>query len=77
MTKIFDAVAFMRRRREEIDREDAGLTWEEKSDKTWDTLRGDPLWERVKGQAVPTGTPLSSKAAGPKNEQGGERKRVG
>jgi len=29
--KSFDAVAWMRQRRAEIDREDQGLTWEEKS----------------------------------------------
>ena len=43
MRKGFDAVAFMRRRREEIDREDEGLTWEERVRKTRELLRNDPL----------------------------------
>jgi hypothetical protein len=59
MTKRFDAVAFMRQRREEIDREDAALTWAEKSLKTLQQLQGNPLWERLKTRTVPTGQPLS------------------
>ena len=62
MDKIFDAVAFMRKRREEIDQEDAGLSWEEKSRKTVESLRGNPLWERLKDRRVPTGTPLGKAA---------------
>ncbi|MBM3333859.1 hypothetical protein FJY63_04285 [Candidatus Sumerlaeota bacterium] len=61
MNKRFDAVGFMRKRRAEIDREDADLTWEKKSKKTQDTLKGDPIWERLKERVVPTGTPLSRK----------------
>ena len=63
MKKAFDAVAFMRKRREEIDQEDIELTWEEKSRRTLDRLKGDPLWERVKDRVVPTGTPLSKQPA--------------
>ena len=48
MRKAFDAVAFMRRRREEIDREDEGLTWEERVRKTRELLRNDPLWLYLK-----------------------------
>jgi hypothetical protein len=48
MSKGFDAVAFMRRRREEIDREDEGLTWEERVRKTRELLRKDPLWLYLK-----------------------------
>ncbi len=48
--KPFDSVAFMRKRREEIDREDDGLSWEEKRRRTLESLEGDPLWERVKDQ---------------------------
>jgi len=44
MSKDFDAVAFMRRRREEIDREDEGLTPEERTRKTRELLKDDPLW---------------------------------
>jgi len=43
MKKSFDAVAWMRARREEIDREDKGLTWSERRDKTRKLLRNDPL----------------------------------
>jgi len=45
MSKAFDAVAFMRRRREEIDREDEGLSWEERARKTRELLSKDPLWQ--------------------------------
>jgi len=62
MSKRFDTVAFMRRRRQEIDQEDAALSWEEKSKKTLDALRGDPLWKRVKGRAVKTGTAFSERS---------------
>jgi hypothetical protein len=48
MSKGFDAVAFMRRRREEIDREDAGLSWEERVSKTSELLKDDPLWLYLK-----------------------------
>ena len=46
----FDAVAFMRSRREEIDREDEGLSWEERTRKTRELLRKDPLWLYLKGR---------------------------
>ena len=48
MKKAFDAVAWMRRRRTEIDKEDEGLTWEERSRKTVALLEGNPRWERLK-----------------------------
>jgi hypothetical protein len=47
-TKTFDAVGFMRKRREEIDREDAGLSWAEKREKTRRIVAEDPLWQRLK-----------------------------
>ncbi len=50
MDKSFDAVAWMRKRRAEIDREDAGLSWVERFRKTRKVLEGDPLWERFKGR---------------------------
>ncbi len=50
MDRAFDAVAWMRKCREEIDREDEGLTWEERFRKTREVLEGDPLWERFKGR---------------------------
>jgi hypothetical protein len=48
MSKDFDSVAFMRRRREEIDREDRDLSWEERSRKTRKLLQNDPLWLYLK-----------------------------
>ena len=52
MSKGFDAVAFMRRRREEIDREDEGLSWEELARKTRELLREDPLWLYLKDRVA-------------------------
>lgn len=52
MSERFDAVAWMRRRRTEIDREDEGLTWEERSRKTLNVLDDDPLWQRLKDRMV-------------------------
>ena len=53
----FDAVAWMRRRREKIDEEDHGLSWEEKHTKTRRLLENDPLWLRLKDRIVkPTGS---------------------
>ena len=52
MTKRFDAVAWMRKRREEIDKEDEGLTWEQKARGTVDLLQKDPLWKRLKRRLV-------------------------
>jgi hypothetical protein len=48
MSKSFDAVGFMRHRREEIDREDEGLSWEERARKTRELLKKDPLWLYLK-----------------------------
>ncbi|MEK7476033.1 MAG: hypothetical protein AAB152_10450 [Candidatus Coatesbacteria bacterium] len=48
MKKGFDAVEWMRARREAIDREDAGLSWKAKAQRTLDLLKDDPLWERLK-----------------------------
>jgi hypothetical protein len=57
MSKGFDAVAFMRRRREEIDREDEGLSWEERARKTRELLSKDPLWLCLKDRVVQPATP--------------------
>jgi hypothetical protein len=57
MKKTFDAVEWMRRRRAEIDKEDEGLTWEERSRKTIALLEGNPRWERLKKRAKPTNAP--------------------
>ncbi|MBM3332847.1 hypothetical protein FJY68_13535 [candidate division WOR-3 bacterium] len=52
MSERFDAVAFMRRRREEIDREDEGLSWEERTRKTRESLRSDDLWSYLKDRVA-------------------------
>ena len=52
MKKTFDAVAWMRRRRAEIDKEDEGLSWKEKDEKTRRLLKTDPLWIRLKTRIV-------------------------
>jgi hypothetical protein len=56
MSKSFDAVAFMRRRREEIDREDEGLFWEERARKTRELLSKDPLWLRLRDRVAEPAT---------------------
>ena len=52
MSKGFDAVAFMRRRREEIDREDEGLSWEERARKTREAIKDSPLWHHLKDRVA-------------------------
>ncbi len=52
MKKTFNAVAWMRKRRIEIDEEDKGLSWEEKREKTRRLLEKDPLWFRLKGRLI-------------------------
>lgn len=57
MNKPFDAVAWMRKRREEIEEQERGLTWEERSQRTLECIKDDPLWQRLKDRVVhPTGT---------------------
>jgi hypothetical protein len=65
MSKSFDAVAWMRKRRAEIDKEDEGLTWEEKARKTARLLSNDPLWKRLKDRAIaPSATPAQRVTGG-------------
>jgi len=52
MSKKFDAVAWMRQRREMIDQEDQGLSWEERTRKTTSLLRKNPFWNRLKNRRV-------------------------
>ena len=52
MKKAFDAVAWMRKRREEIDKEDQGLSWEEKHQRTRKLLEKDPLREELRKRLV-------------------------
>lgn len=53
MKKTFDAVGWMRQRRIEIDRETEGLSWEARSQRIRESLKGDSLWERLKGRTAP------------------------
>ena len=56
MKKEFDAVEWMRARRESIDREDAGIAWDAKARRTLELLKDDPLWKRLQHRiAQPTG----------------------
>jgi hypothetical protein len=52
MSEGFDAVAFMRRRREEINREDTGLSGEARMRRTRELLRDDPLWLYLKDRVA-------------------------
>ncbi len=63
MSKSFDAVAWMRKRRAEIDKEDEGLTWEEKAQKTDQLLTDDPLWMRLKRRMIAPPTSPAPRAA--------------
>jgi hypothetical protein len=54
MNKTFDAVSWMRKRREEIDLEDAGLSWEERTRKTLEAIKDDPIWKRLKERSGKT-----------------------
>ena len=44
--KTFDAVAFMRKRREELSRDYAGLSAEQIEERVRQSLKNDPLWRR-------------------------------
>jgi len=44
--KTFDAVAFMRKRREELSREYAGLSAEQIQERVRQSLENDPLWTK-------------------------------
>jgi hypothetical protein len=62
MDDPFEAVSFMRARREEIDKEDEGLSWEERRRKTLDNLQDDPLWRRLEDRFEPAETPITSES---------------
>jgi hypothetical protein len=55
--KTFDALAFMRKRREEISRIYAGLTAEQIEERVQQALKDDPLWK----EALQEHAPLPSK----------------
>ena len=59
MKKTFDAVAWMRKRRAEIDKEDQGVSWKEKDEKTRRLLEADPLWIRLKTRVVKSAEDIS------------------
>lgn len=42
--KTFDAVTFMRKRREELSRAYAGLTWQQIEEQIQQALKDNPLW---------------------------------
>jgi len=52
MSKRFDSVSWMRERREKIDQEDQGLSWEAKTKKTVSLLSSNPIWNRLKNRRV-------------------------
>jgi hypothetical protein len=55
--KTFDAVAFMRKRREELSRAYAGLTAEQIRERIQQSLKNDPLWRKSRqGKDAERGT---------------------
>lgn len=60
MKKTFDAVAWMRQRRTQIDEQDAALTWTQKRQRTHEEVLRDPLLAQLCAQAV------APEKAGPK-----------
>jgi len=61
MKNSFDAVSWMRARRERIDEEDQKLSWEQKHEKTRRLLEKDPLWLRLRNRIVePKGLPYAA-----------------
>jgi hypothetical protein len=52
----------MRQRRTEIDREDEGLSWQKKREKTRRPLEHDPVWLRLKHRVVKPVAPNSLEA---------------
>lgn len=64
--KTFDAVAFMRKRREELSRAYAGLTAEQIEERILEALKNDPLWRQHadKRTASTSGKNASRRRAG-------------
>lgn len=56
MKKTFDAVAFMRKRREELSHEYAGLDWQEIEKRIRQKLKDDPLWNQNNWNITSTST---------------------
>jgi hypothetical protein len=57
--KTFDAVAFMRKRREELSRAYTGLRWQQIEDQIQQSLKDNPLW-RPCSQQQSTSSPRKS-----------------
>jgi hypothetical protein len=55
MRKTFDAVAFMRERREELSRAYAGLSAEQIEERVQQALKDDPLWKQLSRKQGPSG----------------------
>ena len=53
MKKTFDAVAFMRMRREELSRAYAGLSAEQLKERICQTLKSNPLWKQRPEKQAP------------------------
>jgi hypothetical protein len=60
--KTFDAVAFMRKRREELSRDYAGLSAEQIKERVQESLKTDPLWKKGFGRQAPS--PVRRKPGG-------------
>lgn len=56
MKKTFDAVAFMRMRREELSRAYAGLSAEQIKERIRQALKDNPLWKRPPQEQAPFGS---------------------
>ena len=55
MKKAFDSVSWMRRRRTQIDEEDAALTWAQRRRKTHEQVLQDPMLARLCEETVVPG----------------------
>ena len=62
--KTFDAVAFMRKRREELSRDYADLSAEQIEERLQQSLKNDPLWKKGTYRQAPS----------PANMRTGEKK---
>ncbi len=51
--KTFDAVAFMRRRREELSRTYDGVGWQQIEERIQQALKDDPLWGKGTQRQAP------------------------
>lgn len=52
--KTFDAVAFMRKRREELSRAYAGLSAEQVEERLQQALKDNPLWKQPSRRQIPS-----------------------